>query len=485
MYLKNVVETSSITVTPILYLSNGTKYQISPVQLAPAGIAKVDIGASLESLGIAPNATLSGWVELQYNWPWEPLCATIRVVDETHSVIFSFGFAAPGPLSAQPQEATGSQVREGMWWKQEKNVTGFLTLANTTSHAINAAVEVTDNHASVLGSHAITVAPLGMETMDLQELQTAADAGGGIRVRYVGGPDTLLINGGLEDIGVGYSANLPFTATERPLPPMAHAVTPQSFAELGMMTGAADPWMSFPAGTIFTPYSVLRNVSVSPISVTPTLWWMQGSAPVSFPLPSIRVLPYQTYSLDMPSLLAAAGLKNFSGSVNLVFDTQGGSGLLMAAGSVDQTNTYVFEVASRGAVMSAGKNLSYWSTANGDDTMVTIWNPADEAQTFIFRLIFAGGHYDDVMTLGPRATRMFDVSEVIAGAGADPEGNIIPAGVQEGSAKIVGLEADNQHILVAVDAGVYNVRKATCNPSALPVTARPHIGLRLTRSAFL
>lgn len=71
MYLKNVVETSSITVTPILYLSNGTKYQLSLVQLEPSGIAKVDIGASLESLGIAPNATLSGRVELQYNWPWD------------------------------------------------------------------------------------------------------------------------------------------------------------------------------------------------------------------------------------------------------------------------------------------------------------------------------------------------------------------------------------------------------------------------------
>lgn len=74
----------------------------------------------------------------------------------------------------------------------------------------------------------------------------------------------------------------------------------------------------------------------------------------------------------MPSLLAAAGLKNFSGSVNLVFDTQGQSGLLMASGSVDQTNTYVFEVAPRGTTMNAGKNLSYWSTADGDDTMVTI-----------------------------------------------------------------------------------------------------------------
>jgi hypothetical protein len=40
-----------------------------------------------------------------------------------------------------------------------------------------------------------------------------------------------------------------------------------------------------------------------------------------------------------------------------------------------------------------------------------------------------------------------------------------PPGTQEGSAEVVGIEADNQNILVALDAGVYNVRKATCNGS--------------------
>jgi putative SOS response-associated peptidase YedK len=57
--------------------------------------------------------------------------------------------------------------------------------------------------------------------------------------------------------------------------------------------------------------------------------------------------------------------------------------------------------------------------------------------------------------------RMFNISE-IAGQGPDAEGNVIPATVQEGSATLVGSQADNQHILAAMDSGVYNVRKATC-----------------------
>jgi hypothetical protein len=39
IYLKNVVETSAVTVTPILYLSNGTKYTLTDVTLEPSGTA--------------------------------------------------------------------------------------------------------------------------------------------------------------------------------------------------------------------------------------------------------------------------------------------------------------------------------------------------------------------------------------------------------------------------------------------------------------
>jgi hypothetical protein len=54
------------------------------------------------------------------------------------------------------------------------------------------------------------------------------------------------------------------------------------------------------------------------------------------------------------------------------------------------------------------------------------------------------------------------MSEVIQSQVPDANGNTIPATVLEGSMKIVGSRADNEHILVAIDGGIYNVRKATC-----------------------
>ncbi len=69
VYIKNGVETSEVTVSPVLYVSNGTTYFLPDIVLKPSGTAVLDIGLSLEQLGIAPYATLSGYIELKYNWP--------------------------------------------------------------------------------------------------------------------------------------------------------------------------------------------------------------------------------------------------------------------------------------------------------------------------------------------------------------------------------------------------------------------------------
>src|SRR5882762_436205 len=121
IYLKNVVETSPVTIKPVLYLSNGARYALPDVTLEPAGTAIVDINAGLQAHGIASYATLSGYVELQYTWPWNPICAMIRDVDVVHSLIFTFGIQAPPSVSPQNPSAavvTAVHTTEGVWWKQ-------------------------------------------------------------------------------------------------------------------------------------------------------------------------------------------------------------------------------------------------------------------------------------------------------------------------------------------------------------------------------
>jgi hypothetical protein len=310
-----------------------------------------------------------------------------------------------------------------------------------------------------IAQHCVRVSPQGMKLIELPELQTIEMSSGGVRITSSQITDNLVINGGLEDQATGYSANMPFSFE----PVGADAAEPRTIAELGFMTGTADPMMFFPAGTTFTPYSVLRNISERPLSFTPTLWWMEGGKPRSAALPSITLQPFQTQSLDLASLLPLFGPKNFNGSFNIEFNTVARRGsVVLSSGSVDQTGNYVFEVIPRGVTEGASKSLQQWSTGNGDDTMVTIWNPADETQDFVFTLFFDGGHYMLPLHMEARETRAFNISEIIQNQVPDAEGNLIPPSVRQGTAKLSGSLGENQHILVAVESGIYNVRKATC-----------------------
>jgi hypothetical protein len=193
------------------------------------------------------------------------------------------------------------------------------------------------------------------------------------------------------------------------------------------------------------------------------LYWMSGGAARSAQLPKLTIAANSTVSFDVASSIAAAGVKNLNGMVNLQFYIPDKSpALIMASGSVDNTHTYVFEVKPWGVLESTARSIGAWSTANGDDTMVTVWNPADEPQRLALTLFFAGGHYKLPIDLEARATRTLNISDIISAQIPDADGNTIPVGVHEGSAMLSGSQAENEHILAVVDAGTYNVRKATC-----------------------
>jgi hypothetical protein len=376
-------------------------------------------------------------------------------VDALNSVIYVYGLQPavdnfpkiPGSVSSGTSGTSGSHSFEGLWWKHEANVSGFLALSNLSSTVINATIQVTDSADAVLGTYQVAITPQGTKMVDLAEIKSSTATTGGIYLTHDGIEHSLAINGAVFDNAVGYSARLAMLAVPAsPAPGTPPSVSQFTYSQLGLMSGAADPMMNFPAGTVFTPYSVVRNISNEPASVTPRLWWMAGARAQSAQLPQVTVPARRTVNLNAPALLTAAGLKNYNGSANLVLAISAQAGaLVMNSGSVDASNTYVFEVVPHGVVESSGKAISYWSTANGDDTMFTLWNPADEDQDLVFTLYFLGGHYAYPIHLLARATRTFNVSEISGSAIPDAEGNVVPAGIREGSAEITGARRATAH----------------------------------------
>ncbi|MBV9761146.1 MAG: hypothetical protein JO340_11330 [Acidobacteriaceae bacterium] len=185
---------------------------------------------------------------------------------------------------------------EGFWWKQKPGVTGFVVLSNVLGSPAHANISISDSDANVIANHSATIPAHGSSLVNLSDLESAPSAEGGIRITYDGPSNGLEINGGLEDPAVGYSAHLPLH-----FPPVTAAEhANQSFAALDLMKGAADPMMSFPSGTTFSPYAVVRNISNQPVTIRPSVWWMDGIVPRSIRLPQFTVAPYHTRNLNLP-----------------------------------------------------------------------------------------------------------------------------------------------------------------------------------------
>src|SRR5258708_22862113 len=149
-----------------------------------------------------------------------------------------------------------------------------------------------DSQTKLLSEQSVHIAPHATKILKLDELQwVAPGTAGGRRILYAGRGDGTVISGGLEDQTSGYSAILPHHLLASPPSEQSGLET---YAEVGLMTGEADPMMTFPAGTVFAPFSVVRNVGDQPVQVTPSLYWMQGAKPHSARLQSFTMEPLET-----------------------------------------------------------------------------------------------------------------------------------------------------------------------------------------------
>lgn len=70
LYLTNLLKSDSITVTPVVYLNNGTAYPLPQVLLEASGVSEVNINQALAKQGVSLYSGLTGYVEVQYKWAW-------------------------------------------------------------------------------------------------------------------------------------------------------------------------------------------------------------------------------------------------------------------------------------------------------------------------------------------------------------------------------------------------------------------------------
>lgn len=468
--IKNILVVAPLDVTPLLFMADGTPYMLPSVHVPVSGVATVSVNDVLASApqSIAGHVSQFGSVSLiwSYSSPGH-LSAQVAAIDASRSLSYTYPFMVPIGMPGHDSK----QVLEGLWWKRDSGVTGFVTLSNTTDQQ-QTAILTPVHPGNSAGSQQISLAPHSTQMLNLEALgasvSTPDNRAGGIRVEYQGQQGAILVNGGLTNESEGYSANIPFSFHDTSSAPS----TMITLASAGLMVGKPDPMMmpGFPKDTMFSPYLALRNATEKPLDVALQVNYMtgmgaEGSMPVTKNLPALHLAPFEARQLDLHGPLTAAGLKSFSGSINLSASFTGKTGdLVLATGSADQTGTYVFEVEPQGAGSSRSKYSNYWGVTNGNDTMYSLWNPTDTPQDIAATFYYGdgSGKYVLPIRLEPQTSTMIDMAMLIMENKPDANGNLIPSSVQEGSAEFSSAKDRREMITVVIASGIYNVTTATC-----------------------
>ncbi|MGH9481422.1 MAG: hypothetical protein ACRD1L_04965 [Terriglobales bacterium] len=487
LMLKNTLETSAIAATPVLYLADGTEYDLPPVQLDPAGVAMVDLNTALAGApaALGPHMSSFGSAAVKSAWPWPAVFAAIRNSDDIRGMLYQSHMEANANLVNRPLTPPTQQLIESTWWKQDRNVNGFLTLTNASLNPVTASVTVGDNAGSATARREYALAPHATVWIDFApywaQLPAASDAGL-LEISYAGAMNAVIADGGMEDADKGYSHMLHFQVPQPlllreqlarlplnlpanfPRPDLRYSQN-STFDSTGIMVGTQAADMHFPAGTSFTPYLVLRNTTTQPLPVRLAANAELDTGPRDLPLGALVLAPYETRQLDMGAILRASPLNGLNGYVNLRTTFAGSpTDLLQESGSVDRSLNYVFEVPPRLERASGPGMLNYWS-ANGDtDTMITLYNYGEAPQDVLFTLEHQEGSYEMPVHLAPHASMSFSVAQLIRSGVPDRKGNTIPISIVQGGARLAGLTGSHQEQLtVAVAAGIFNSRTGTCS----------------------
>jgi hypothetical protein len=232
----------------------------------------------------------------------------------------------------------------------------------------------------------------------------------------------------------------------------------------GLMIGKQRPEMQFPSATSFGLYSVLHNTSSQARQVTLSLTLAGSGAPETHGLGPITLAPSETKQVNYQDLFAAAKFFPPDGSVDLSVAYVGHDGdVEVEEGSVDQTGNYVFQVIPEPEEWTISRTLCHWYVLRDTNTMISLWNYSAQSEDLVLTLYYTGGKYLLPVHLEPRSDYELDLATLIHSGLPDSRGTVIPQSITEGSAILADAKDELNKIFVALNAGVFNVRTATCN----------------------
>jgi len=403
-------------------------------------------------------------VAVRYHWSWRAIQATVQMTDEIDSLSYHSDLHSPTAV-VHTTDATTRTI-SGAWWHPTPDAGGFVILVNTSVTQTSLSLQVLPGNGATATTLSYSVEPhqtlkLSISSLLASQIVQKGDAGA-ITITYSGPQDSLIAYGGIEDATVGYSATIPFWEF-RPERVEPHD-KPISIHAAGLMVGKPSPTMQFPVDTTFAPYAILHNTSSEPRTIQLSVSdGSSGSQPQN--IATVTLQPNQAEFLDIQAQLDTAGFHSTTDFLNTELSFTGQmQDLQVTQGSVDQSGSYVFDVAAQAAGKSAARLLCYWTTQGDSDTMMSLWNYTSKPQDINLTLYFQGGQYLIPLHLEANESANLDILSIIKSRAPDPNGNVIPSNITEGSAMVTSGTEDRTLFPIAISNAEFNVRNATCSP---------------------
>ena len=344
----------------------------------------------------------------------------------------------------------------------------MVSVVNSTDLPAQADIRVSDQFRRPAATRHVSLDGHASRIVLLDDLIGASSAAlvGGLEISYTGGAESLLFSGNVEDAAVGYSARLPLTMAMEEMAGLAPAPASQTckVASAGLMVGAPDPMEGFPSTVKFLLYGYMHNTGMAPLTVHGLANYMYKSGPHSINLPDVTLAPGETRNLLLDKNV---NLPFRDGMVNLAYsyDAQCGT-VLLSAGSVDATGSYVFEVNPQVVAKSWGHTSHYWQVGLGTDTMYSVWNPTDQPEDLAVIIHYEpGGLYRYPLHLNANTSVMISILDIIRKAAPDADGGVMPIWTRTGSFTVQSRSPDLRDTSTfVVSGGIYNPIAGTCCP---------------------
>ena len=463
MILKNVMETDAVTVSPTIYMEDGTPYPLPETKIAPASIAVIDINQALEDLPseVSGHASMFGSAEIRYKWDWDGVViGQIESIDEPRSLSYTSHFVE--------SPKTGSEMFShrvaGFWWSPTTHATHFLHLTNVSAKAVR--TRIASSAGGFEDRQELLLQPFETKWLTFDTPRKTSDMSsrrhvttGDVEIEFDGVENALGVEGGIEDAERGFSARMPLRDVSSRDRWKADEERDLHYAAIGIMVGKPDSMMGFPASISFEPFAFLRNLGSKPIEISPTVRYMDNGVAKDLPLSKILLPPGLTFPMERESLLGPS-LRKFSGTITLSFDYHGtASALLLTTGSIDASLSYVLQVDPVSIGKSPARILCYWNNLDGADTMYSLWNYSEAPQDVVLTLFPQTGKAVRVpIHLEPNASTMMNASEILMmyGNGSTARGSL------QGSGKLTGPKRDSEPISVAMQTSTFNPSIGTC-----------------------